>query len=71
VRAAQALGLTLGEVRQIIAFRDRGTAPCAHVTELLQRHATDLDARVRELQQLRNAASDQDGHAHQAASDRM
>jgi MerR family transcriptional regulator, copper efflux regulator len=53
VRAAQALGLTLGEIRQIIEFRDRGTAPCAHVTELLQRHAADLDARIRELQQLR------------------
>jgi DNA-binding transcriptional MerR regulator len=53
VRAAQALGLTLGEIRQIVAFRDRGTAPCARVTELLQRHAADLDARIRELQQLR------------------
>jgi MerR family transcriptional regulator, copper efflux regulator len=53
VRAAQAIGLTLGEIRQIIAFRDDGQAPCAHVTELLQRHATDLDARIRELQQLR------------------
>jgi MerR family copper efflux transcriptional regulator len=53
VRAAQALGLTLGEIRQIIAFRDGGTAPCAHVTELLQRHAADLDARIRKLQQLR------------------
>jgi MerR family transcriptional regulator, copper efflux regulator len=53
VRAAQAMGLTLGEIRQIIAFRDDGQAPCAHVTELLRRHAADLDARIRELQQLR------------------
>jgi MerR HTH family regulatory protein len=27
VRAAQAVGLTLGEIRQIIAFRDDGQAP--------------------------------------------
>ena len=53
VRAAQAVGLTLGEIRQVIAFRDQGQAPCAHVTELLQRHAADLDRRIRELQQLR------------------
>jgi MerR family transcriptional regulator, copper efflux regulator len=53
VRAAQAVGLTLGEIRQIIAFRDDGQAPCAHVTGLLQRHAADLDARIGELQQLR------------------
>jgi MerR family copper efflux transcriptional regulator len=53
VRAAQAVGLTLDEIRQVVAFRDGGQAPCAHVTELLQRHAVDLDARIRELQQLR------------------
>jgi MerR family copper efflux transcriptional regulator len=48
VRAAQAVGLTLGEIRQIIAFRDDGQAPCAHVTDVLQRHAADLDARIRD-----------------------
>ena len=53
VRAAQAVGLTLGEIRQIIAFRDNGQAPCAHVTDLLQRRTAELDARVAELQQLR------------------
>ena len=53
VRAAQALGLTLGEIRQIIAFRDDGRAPCAHVTELLQRRAADLELRISELEQLR------------------
>jgi MerR family transcriptional regulator, copper efflux regulator len=53
VRAAQAVGFTLGEIRQIIAFRDDGQAPCAHVSDLLQRHADDLDARIRELQALR------------------
>lgn len=53
VRAAQAVGFTLGEIRQIIAFRDDGQAPCAPVSDLLQRHAADLDARIRELQALR------------------
>jgi MerR family copper efflux transcriptional regulator len=53
VRGAQAVGLTLGEIRKIMAFRDEGQAPCAHVTDLLQRHAADLDRRIRELRQLR------------------
>ena len=53
VRAAQAVGLTLGEIRQVVAFRDDGQTPCAHVTDLLQRHGADLDVRIRELQQLR------------------
>ncbi len=52
VRAAQALGLTLGEIRQIIAFRDDGAAPCAHVTALLQRRADELERRIAELRQL-------------------
>jgi DNA-binding transcriptional MerR regulator len=53
VRAAQSLGLTLGEIRQVIAFRDRGQTPCEHVAAVLQRHATDLERRIAELQQLR------------------
>jgi MerR family transcriptional regulator, copper efflux regulator len=53
VRAAQAVGLTLGEIRQTIAFRDHGQAPCAHVADLLGRRAADLDARIHQLQQLR------------------
>ncbi|MDP8931054.1 MAG: heavy metal-responsive transcriptional regulator [Actinomycetota bacterium] len=52
VRAAQAVGLTLGEIRQIIAFRDRGQAPCEHVAALLQRRARELGARIAELQAL-------------------
>ncbi len=53
VRAAQAVGLTLGEIRQVIAFRDLGQPPCEHVAALLQRRAAELDARIAELQQLR------------------
>jgi DNA-binding transcriptional MerR regulator len=53
VRAAQTLGLKLGEIRQIIAFRDDGQAPCAHVSGLLQRRAAELDVRIAQLQQLR------------------
>lgn len=53
VRAAQALGFTLGEIRQVIAFRDEGTAPCGHVAGLLRQRAAELDRRIAELQQLR------------------
>jgi MerR family transcriptional regulator, copper efflux regulator len=30
IRAAQAVGLTLGEIRSIIALRDGGQTPCGH-----------------------------------------
>ena len=54
VRAAQAVGLTLGEIREVIAFRERGDVPCNHVLDLIRHHATEVDQRISELQRLRN-----------------
>ena len=53
IRAAQACGLTLGEIRSIVALRDRGVAPCGHVLEVLTARAADLDRRIAELRRLR------------------
>ena len=52
IRAAQAVGLTIGEIREVIAIRDLGTAPCAHVLELIERRRAEVRSRIRELQQL-------------------
>lgn len=53
VRAAQAAGLTLAEVREVVRVRETQGPPCAHVAALLDAHAADLDARLRELTALR------------------
>lgn len=53
VRAAQASGLTLGEIRGIIALRDRGETPCGHVLDLLTVRAAEVDRRIAELESLR------------------
>lgn len=53
VKAAQAAGLTLAEIRQVIRVRDEGASPCEHVTQLLDAHAHDLDRRIAELVALR------------------
>ena len=50
VRAAQSVGLTLGEIREVLAFRDRGEAPCRHVAQLIDTHARDLAERIVALQ---------------------
>ena len=50
IKAAQSVGLTLGEIREVFALRDRGETPCAHVMDLLDRHATDLSDRIAMLQ---------------------
>lgn len=49
IRHAQAAGLTLQEIRQVLAISDGGLPPCEHVSELIHRHLTDLDQRIREL----------------------
>ena len=53
VRAAQTVGLTLGEIREVIAFRDRGEAPCGHVLALVERRAAEPAGRIAEMQRLR------------------
>lgn len=53
VRAAQAVGLTLGEIRQVVAVRARGEAPCAHVTELVEARVADFGRRIKEMQRMR------------------
>ncbi|MDQ6837541.1 MAG: heavy metal-responsive transcriptional regulator [Actinomycetota bacterium] len=54
IRAAQTVGLTLGEIRGVIAFRDAGRPPCGHVLELIEARAADLDSRIVELAALRD-----------------
>lgn len=53
ISAAQASGFTLGEIRGIVALRERGEAPCQHVGRLIDDRATDIDRRIAELQRVR------------------
>lgn len=49
IRAAQAVGLSLGEIRGIVALRDDGEVPCGHVLELLRSRAGQINRTIREL----------------------
>ena len=53
IRAAQSIGLTLGEIRETLAFRDRGEAPCRHVAALIDRNAEELRQRLSVLEEMR------------------
>ena len=53
VKGAQAAGLTLAQVADVIAAREHTGPPCQHVAALLDEHAADLDARIAELHALR------------------
>jgi DNA-binding transcriptional MerR regulator len=52
IRAAQAVGLSLPQIREVIAIRDGGTVPCSHVVGLIERRRAAVRARIRELQRL-------------------
>ena len=53
IRAGQAVGLTLGELKEVLGIRDRGESPCSHVGELIDRRIGEIDQRIRDLRQLR------------------
>lgn len=53
IRAGQAVGLTLAELGEVLVIRDRGEAPCRHVTELIDTRITEIDRRIGDLRRLR------------------
>lgn len=53
IRAAQSVGLTLGEIQEVLAFRDRGEAPCLHVASVIEKKAAELSERIAALEQMR------------------
>jgi MerR family transcriptional regulator, copper efflux regulator len=65
IRHGQAAGLTLAEIRQVLAISDNGEPPCDHVTHLIHQHLADVTHRIRELQEARDLLS----HLAQRAAD--
>jgi DNA-binding transcriptional MerR regulator len=53
VKQATGLGLTLAEIKEIIAIRRGGRPPCAHVHRLLRDKAGELDRKLQELLEVR------------------
>jgi MerR family transcriptional regulator, copper efflux regulator len=54
VRSAQALGLSLAEIAEVLRIRDYQGPPCSYVAELLETHISALDTRIKELTALRD-----------------
>lgn len=51
VRDAQTAGLTLADIRGVLAVRDSGAAPCEHLTQLIEAHLARVEQRLAELAQ--------------------
>lgn len=53
IRKAQALGLSLAEVGDVLRAASDGTQPCEHVRETLELRMREVDERIDELSALR------------------
>ena len=54
IRHAQTAGLTLAEIRRVLAISDTGEPVCGHVTDLIQQHLDDVVQRISELDETRS-----------------
>ena len=54
IRHAQAAGLSLEHIGQVLGIRDGGQPPCAHVTGLIARRLGEVEARLAELARARD-----------------
>ncbi len=52
IRNAQTLSVTLDEVREVLAFRDRGVSPCPYVLKLIDAKVEEIQDRIKGLQLL-------------------
>lgn len=49
IRNARNVGLTLGEIKEVLAFHERGEPPCAYVIETIARQAEEVERQISEL----------------------
>ena len=54
LRQAQALGIKLKEIKQLLELTHDGRRPCKSVRRLARQHLTDIDAKIRQLRSLDN-----------------
>jgi DNA-binding transcriptional MerR regulator len=53
IKQASGLGLTLAEIKDVIAIRQGGRPPCMHVHRLLHHKADELDRKLQDLVDVR------------------
>jgi len=58
IKAAQRLGFTLGEVGEILAFRDRAERPCQYVAQRVEERLAEVDQSIRDLRALKGDLKD-------------
>lgn len=54
IRLAQSLGLSLDDIREVLALKDRGEPPCGYVRRVISEQAEAIERRILELERLRS-----------------
>ena len=54
IKGAQAVGLKLSEIRELLEIQDRGACPCGHTRTLVERRLEEIDAEMTRLSELRS-----------------
>jgi MerR family copper efflux transcriptional regulator len=67
IRQAQALGLSLKEIKRILDLQRQGQQPCELVTSLLDEHVAEIDRRIADLRTLRDTLQAARDRADRAA----
>lgn len=52
IRNARSLDFSLDDLREILALRDQGEAPCRYVMQLLEEKSVEIEERIRQLRAL-------------------
>jgi DNA-binding transcriptional MerR regulator len=58
IAGGRALGLSLEEIGEILAFRERGEAPCLYVLNLLESKLDEIETRIADLRTLQRELGD-------------
>ena len=69
LRQAQALGITLKEIKLLLDLTRSARRPCEAVRQLAYQHLTEIDVKIRELRSLRHALRNLLSDRATAASD--
>ena len=58
IRRCRAKDMTLGEIRQLLSFRDRPELDCSEVNSLVDSHIAQVRAKIKELRELERELTD-------------
>ncbi len=53
IKGLQRMGLRLGDIKELLDVRDRGSCPCGHTKDLVERRLADVQAEIQELRGVR------------------